>query len=220
MNELVFLLHLLCVSIASLVVLRMGYEALCAFLCVQAILANLFVIKQISLCGFNATAADIYVVGSVFTLNLMQEYYGFKHARKAVWISFCLLIFYTIVSQIHIWYIPSFADFSQSHYYQLLSYMPRLATASIVVYLLVQYFDTYFYALIKNFFKGKYIIVRNIISITISQFLDTILFSFLGLYGIVENIAHIILISFLVKLIALLLLSPFVLSLQNWIQKN
>ena len=79
--------------------LAIGNQALCSFLCVQAILANLFVIKQITLLGFTATASDMYIVGSVLTLNLLQEYYGKDEARRAIWISFSMLLFYTIVSQ-------------------------------------------------------------------------------------------------------------------------
>ena len=116
MNELIFLFHLLCIGITTLIMLKIGIEALCAFLCVQAILANLFVIKQISLFGLNATASDVYIVGSVLTLNLIQEYYGKEKARMAIWISFGLLVFYTIVSQIHIGYIPSQTDFAQEWY--------------------------------------------------------------------------------------------------------
>ena len=124
--------------------LQFGSQALCSFLCVQALLANLFVLKQITLFGLNATASDAYIVGSVLSLNLIQEYFGKPLARKAIWISFALLVFYTIVSQIHIGYIPSQTDFSQEWYAQLLAYMPRITIASILVYLMVQHFEHIF----------------------------------------------------------------------------
>lgn len=198
--------------------LKMGAEALVAFLCTQAILANLFVIKQITLLGFNATASDMYIVGSVLSLNLLQEYYGKHLAIKAIWISFVLLIFYTIVSQIHIFYIPSPTDFSQDYFYNLLSYMPRITTASIIVYLIVQHFDVYFYAILKRLFVGRQLLLRNMISISISQALDTILFTMLGLYGIIDNINQVMLVAFTIKITTIALLTPLVLIIKKYIR--
>lgn len=208
MNELIFIIHLVSIGLATIVMLRFGLTGLISFLCAQAILANLFVIKQISLLGLNATAADIYIVGSVLTLNLIQEYYGKQEARKAIWVSFALLIFYTIVSQIHLLYLPSVSDFSHSSYYLLLSFMPRITIASMVTYLLVQYFDTFFYGLLRAVTKGAYLAGRNMASICVSQLLDTVLFSVLGLYGIVDNIVQIMLVSFTIKMIAMFVLVP------------
>lgn len=194
---------------------QLGSQALVSFLCMQAIIANLFVIKQITLLGLNATASDVYIVGSVLSLNMIQEYHGKELARKAIWISFVLLVFYTIVSQIHIAYIPSTFDFSQSWYQSLLAFMPRITTASIVVYLIVQYFDTFFYGLLKRVWPYGHLVARNMISITVSQALDTILFSMLGLYGIIDNIGQIMLVSFTIKMITMILLMPAVASFKK-----
>lgn len=189
---------------------RFGSQALVSFLCIQAIIANLFVIKQITLFGLNATASDVYIVGSVLSLNMIQEYHGKELARKAIWISFVLLIFYTIVSQIHIAYIPSPFDFSQVWYQSLLSFMPRITTASIAVYLIVQYFDTFFYGLLKKAWSRGHLVARNMVSITISQALDTVLFSILGLYGIIDNIGQIMVVSFTIKIATMILLLPVI----------
>ncbi len=220
MNELLFLFHLICIGSTTIIMLKMGAEALVSFLCVQAILANLFVIKQITLFGFTATASDMYIVGSVLSLNLLQEYYGKNLAKKAIWVSFFLLIFYTIVSQIHIFYVPSISDFSHDYYYNLLSYMPRLTSASIIVYLIVQHFDTHFYAILKRAFAGKHLLLRNMISITISQALDTILFSLLGLYGIIDNIGQVMLVAFTIKITTMALLTPLVIGIKKYIQSE
>lgn len=220
MNEIIFLIHLLCIGVATLASIHFGLPGLVSFLCAQAILANLFVIKQISLLGLNATASDVYIVGSVLTLNLIQEFYGKVEARKAIWISFALLVFYTIVSQIHLAYLPSNTDFSQDAYHAILSFMPRITIASMVTYLIVQYFDTYFYGLLKTITRGHYLTARNMLSIGVSQILDTVLFSILGLYGIVDNIAQIMLVSFSIKMIAMLALVPCITAWLTSKEKN
>ncbi len=216
MNELLFLFHLICISFTTYAMVKFGSQALVSFLCVQAIIANLFVIKQITLFGLNATASDVYIVGSVLCLNMIQEYHGKDLARKAIWIGFALLVFYTIVSQIHIGYMPSQFDFSQDWYQSLLSFMPRITTASIAVYLAVQYFDTFFYGLLKKAWPHGHLVLRNMISITVSQALDTVLFSILGLYGIIDNLAQIMIVSFTIKMATMILLLPVL----SYIQKD
>lgn len=214
-NELLFLIHLIIVIIATVIMTSRGKEGLISFLCVQAILANLFVIKQITLVGCAATSSDVYIVGSVFSLNLLQEYFGKETARKTIWLSFLLLLFYTIVSQIHICYLPSASDFAHTAYFALFSFMPRLTIASIGVYLAVQYFDTFFYGLLRVLLRNKFLFARNILSITVSQLLDTILFSFFGLYGIIDNLISVALISYSIKIVTMLLLVPSVLAIKK-----
>jgi uncharacterized integral membrane protein (TIGR00697 family) len=53
----------------------------------------------------------------------------------------------------------------------------------------------------------------------ISQAIDTVFFSFLGLYGIVSNISDIILASYLIKILAILLATPFVAFARKFIKK-
>jgi uncharacterized integral membrane protein (TIGR00697 family) len=208
MNELIFVFHGLIISISSLIALKMGKEALVAFISVSGILANLFVIKQTTLCGFTATCSDAFTIGAVLGLNLLQEYYGRDVAKKAIWISFFLLLFYAIASHIHLLYIPTATDTTHALFCTLLDCMPRIAIASFSVYLLVQHIDSWLYAQLKLSTHGKYLILRNCISIGICQLLDTILFSFLGLYGLVDDIWSIIIVSYLIKIGALLLAIP------------
>ena len=209
MNELIFIAHVFFVGISCLIALSLGNQALVAFLCIQALLANLFVLKQISFFGFNATAADVYIVGSVLTLNLIQEYFGRVSAQRAIWTSFFLLLFYTIASQFQLWYQPSSLDMVNPYFQHLLQFMPRIMAASMITYLIVQYIDSFTYAFFKYVLHGRYLIVRNCMTILISQLLDTVLFSFLGLYGIVGNLWQIMLVSYCIKIIITVLITPF-----------
>jgi hypothetical protein len=209
-NEIIFFIHCIIIASFSLLSLYIGPYALVAFICIQCILANLFIIKQISLFGFYATCADSFTIGAILGLNLLQEYFGREIAKKAIWINFFLLIFYLIVSQIHLFYIPADLDLSQQHFIAILNYMPRIVIASFSVYFVVQMLDYYLYGMLKKAFANKHLILRNYFSIAFCQFIDTVFFSFLGLYGLVENIWHIILISYLVKMIGIIIATPFV----------
>lgn len=209
-NELLFFLQVSIMGIFALVCLRLGQTALTCFVTVSCILANLFVVKQITLCGLTATASDAYSIGAVLGLNLIQEYYGREKAQKAIVISFALLIFYCLVSQFHLAYSPCMSDSMDPHYQAILSFMPRIIIASLFVYATIQYIDALFYSSLKKLSAGRYLVPRNIITLSVCQLLDTVLFSYIGLYGIVNNIGEIIIVSYGIKLAAIALSIPFI----------
>ncbi len=208
-NELIFITYLIVIIASLLTALKLGIEALCALICLQWVLANLFVVKSITLFGFEATASDALAVGAILGLNLIQEYFGKAQARKSIVINVMGITFYTLLSLLHITYMPSPTDIMHSHFCTLLIPMPRILCASLVVYLLVQYIDYVLYAVLKRMFKNRFFIARNYISVACTQLIDTVLFSFLALYGSVHNIGHIIIVSYVIKLITLGLSMPF-----------
>jgi uncharacterized PurR-regulated membrane protein YhhQ (DUF165 family) len=69
----------------------------------------------------------------------------------------------------------------------------------VFVFYLVQKADIRFFGWLNTFYEGKKLPWRIGISLLLSQFLDTVLFSFFGLYGIVDSIGSIILVSLAVK---------------------
>lgn len=220
-NEIIFISHAIIIACCALVALRLGSQALVAFISVQCILANLFVVKQIDFYGFTVTSSDAFTIGAVLGLNLLQEYYGRNEAKKAIWISFGLLVFYGIMTHIHLSYAPSVCDTMHHAYAAILGFMPRIIIASLAVYLFVQHFDSWLYAQLKRICAGNYLVGRNYISLSCSQFLDTVLFSFLGLYGIVENIWHIIFISYIIKMAAITIATPvFALASFVWLRPD
>ena len=88
--------------------------------------------------------------------------------------------------------------------------MPRIIISSFSVYFFVQMLDCYLYGFLKKKYADKHLIARNYFSIAVCQLVDTLLFSFLGLYVLVENIWHVIVISYAVKMLGILIATPFV----------
>lgn len=201
MNELLFFSHILIVVFFVFGALRLGKEALACLTALYAVLANFFVLKQIFLFGWNVTCSDVFAVGSILSLNLLQEYWGRETAKKTVWISFFSMAAFGALSQIHLFYTPSSFDVSQPHFRALLSFTPRLLSASLVSFLIVQQIDLRFYGFLKKRWPAASLPWRNSFSLFFTQVLDTVLFSFLGLYGIIASIGSIIILSFCVKLI-------------------
>lgn len=199
-NECIFIFQTFLLIIFAFGANKLGKGTLIAWVSVLALIANLFVLKQISLFGLNVTASDSYAIGSLFGLNLLQEYHSKDEAKNAIWTCFFTMFFFAVVSQLHLLYAPSPYDASQAAFETLLSTSPRLFLASLSVFFVVQLIDVRFYSFLKEKMPAYSFAARAGIALVVSQFLDTLLFSFIGLYGIVESIFEIITFSFLIKL--------------------
>lgn len=219
-NELIFALHVSLVSAGALFFTRVGKEALISYIALLFVVANIFVIKQINLFGFCVTSADAFIVGVSFSCNLLQEFWGKEWARKAIWISFACCLSYMLIVQTIMAYIPSSCDITHAHFVTITANVMRITMASFTAYLITQFVDMHLYAYLKLITNGKYFVARNYLALGVSQALDTILFSYLGLWGIVNNIQDIMIISYAIKILAILLSTPFLFFAKRLIHQN
>jgi uncharacterized integral membrane protein (TIGR00697 family) len=215
-NELIFIGYILVVSMASIMAARFGKEALFALIGVETVLMNIFVLKQITLFGFTATASDALAVGATLGLNLLQDISDKKTALKAIRISFFCAIFYVLITLLHISYGPAASDVTSRLFRALLLPTPRIIIASLCVYAFVQNIDAFLYGYLKKHYEHSSFVIRNYTSLLISQLIDTILFTFLGLYGISEGFSNIrtlvdiMIVSYTIKVLIILIAVPFV----------
>ena len=209
-NELIFLCHSTLVASVTLLLLWIGKEGLTAGVCLFSILSNLLVTKQINLFGLETITTDVFTIGAVFCLNLLQEYFGRTATKRAIFCNFVLLIAYLLMCQLHLAYQPNSFDTTQQHFDILLTPMLRIIIASVVSYLLSQLFDAYLYGKLKIIFHNKHLILRNTLTMASSQLLDTMFFTFAALYGTMHNVWHIIIISYAIKIIVVICSTPFI----------
>ncbi len=209
MNELLFIIQALLIIGFAIGALKLGKAALTSWVAVQALIANLFVLKQITLLGFNVTASDAFAIGSLLGLNFLQEYFSREEAQQATWICFFFMLFFALVSQLHLLYIPSPFDTAQAAFVTILSPSFRLLIASMSVFFIVQQIDIRFFGFLKKAMPQASFALRAGLALVVSQFLDTCLFSVAGLYGMVASLFDIILVSFFVKLAVIFCFSSF-----------
>jgi uncharacterized integral membrane protein (TIGR00697 family) len=202
-NELIFLFHCFLCAAGSICALYIGAQALCAMVALQCILSNLLVLKQAMLFGYVATVADPFSVGAILGLNLSQEFYGKAIAKKSITISFGLLFFYTLMTIIHLLYVPAAQDSTQAMYLALFSHAPRITLASLGSYYFAQNTDFFLYGWLSRLCSGRYMIMRSCVSVMLSQAIDTIMFTFVGLGGLVAYPWQVIIVSYVIKLIAI-----------------
>lgn len=207
-NEFLFLVHILVVLAFTLVALRIGPEALTAAVAIQMIFANLFVLKEMEWFGYEITCSDAFIVGAALALNLLHEYYGGEKTRTAIITTFVFSAFFMIFGLIIVGYVPSGADSFHPQLASLFVHSPRIITASLLVALVMQLIDWKLYGYVNHLTHHRWLVGRNIFLLMGTQFLDTLLFSYFGLSGIVHNIWHVIWVSFGVKVLFILLAGP------------
>src|SRR3989338_7341718 len=183
-NEFLFFFHLFVGMGFLLGAVRLGQGALQTVVVLQIALANLFVVKQMSLFGFSVTCSDVYAVGAMLGLNLLQEYWGKGAARRCVKISFLGLFFVTAMSSPHLLYRPLGGEEIQEAFSLIFSSTQRIFLASMSVYYLVQKLAVALFGWMKQRWE-KGLGWRLGASLLVTQLIDTVLFTFLGLYGLV-----------------------------------
>ena len=209
MNELLFLLHVIVTTGAILGALRLGKEALVGTISLLFVLANILVGKQITLFGLDVTGGDVYIIGAVLGFNVLQEYYGESITKKTIWISFFISLMAMVLTQVHVWYTPNMFDTIHGAISQVFGLLPRVVTASFIAHILAQYIQLFVYKLLQTL-TTRFFMLRNMGSIIFAQLIDTILFSVLGLYGVVHSISNIIMLSFMIKVVIVLVSVPWV----------
>lgn len=210
LNEIVFLLQILVViGFGSFCAVRDGI-LLGAWVSLLSIIMNIFVLKQVVLFGFEVTAADVYAIGLFSCLNCAREFLGKEKTKKIIFVSWCNTLAFLLLTQLHLHLIPSSGDVSQKHYEALFAPSLRLVSASVITTMIVQFVDFKVFGWLKKRSQGRVFGLRSTFSVALSQSIDTVIFSFLGLYGLVANLLDVMLFSLISKGVALLLASPCV----------
>lgn len=132
----------------------------------------------------------IYIFGDVLT-----EVYGYKYARRAIWIGFGVMLLavaaFTIVR-----YLPFPPEYtSQESYEAVLGFFPRIVLASLLAYLVGSFVNSYILAKLKLRTKGKKLWARLLGSTAAGQLFDTVVFglvAFGGIFGMQDMITFIL----------------------------
>ena len=140
------------------------------------ITANIMAVKLVEVFGLILPAAIIifpisYIVGDVLT-----EVYGFRHARRTIWLGFfCNLVVVLALAAGQALPAASFWDGQQS-YERILGYAPRLLMASFLAYLVGEFVNSAVLAKMKIATKGRHLWARTIGSTLAGQGLDSAIF--------------------------------------------
>ncbi len=131
-------------------------NGLFAWVAVAIIIANIQVLKQITIFGINATLGNIIYASSYIATDIISEFYGKKTSKKAVYIGFISFIVFAVLTNTQIHFMSNRTQENFKSLENIFSSIPALLLASLVAYLVSQLNDVYLYQFIKKKFLGFY----------------------------------------------------------------
>lgn len=202
--------------------LKIGEQAVNAWLTVVAISLNLMILKQVNIFGLDVTTCKALGVCYILGLNLMQEYYGRQSARIHVLIAALCTFGFVTLQQLHMFFIPNGYDTTQEHYGAIFSCMPTITAVSFITFIFIQLLDIRFFSWLQQRFGSKKFTTRVMISLFMSQTIDTLVFY--GLMSFFEdiwgNVWHVIMFTLLIKFIIIFLVAPYTAIANFFVKKN
>ncbi len=190
MNELLLIGSLIFIFGMILVAFRFwGKDGLYAMSAVVTILANVEAMLLIHAFGMEQTLGNVLFAATFLITDILSECEGKKEANKAVCIGVFASLFFLLLSQSWLLYVPSAGDTKMEGFRMVFRSAPRMVLASLVVYAVSQFFDVWLYHKWWNFTekkfgdKRKYLWLRNNGATLISQILNTVLFNVAAFWG-------------------------------------
>jgi uncharacterized integral membrane protein (TIGR00697 family) len=196
-----------------------GKTGLYTWIPLAAIVSNIQVIKLVELFGITATLGNIVYASSFLVTDILSEMYGKKQARKAVFIGLFSLVAMTVLMNLALFFTPASDDFAQDSLAVIFGFMPRIAAASLLAYLVSQMHDVWAYDFWRKRFPALRLIwLRNNASTMVSQFIDSTVFTVLAFWGVFppEVLVQIFWTTYLLKWVVGLADTPFIYLARLW----
>lgn len=219
-NEILWLL-MMAVNFGIIMLLYrwLGQIGILLWIPIAVILANIQVIKAIDLFGVSATLGNILYGTTFLVTDILSENHGKKSARLAVYIGFVALIATTLIMNLALSFVPGAEDFSQSSLETIFSFLPRIVLASLIAYTLSQLHDVWAFHLWREKYPSRRALwFRNLASTSVSQLIDSVIFTFIAFYGVFSSgvFIEILITTYVLKLLVALVDTPMVYIAQTW----
>ena len=179
-TELMWFIMLLFCFFSILIFLRIfGYIGIFIYSALAVIAGNIQVLKTVDFFYSPEPVAlgTILFASTFLCTDILSEYYGKEKARMNILIGFSAFLFMTLLMVITIGFQPSNADWVQESLSNVFTPMTRFFIASMIAYLISQYFDVWLFNYLKQALSGKSLWLRNNLSTIISSLVDNTVFS-------------------------------------------
>lgn len=170
-----------------------GRDGLLGCIILSILLANLQGPKLTTIFGLQTSLGVIFYSSIFFATDLLSEKYGRAMANRAVLIGFSVSCILVLMLSIALLFLPSTdpetAEFSsriQQSFENILNFTPRFIFGSLLAYLISQSLDVWLFHWIRKKTDGRMLWLRNNGSTMISQAVDTLIYSLVVWWGVVE----------------------------------
>lgn len=197
-------------------------DIITAFFAAALIISNILSTKITALGPLSIDAGTLLFPLTYIFGDILTEVYGYKKARRVIWIGFISNLFIAIAIII-VAMLPPAPDWgNQKAFDAVLGLTPRLVLASLIAFLIGEFTNSFILAKMKILTKGKYLWSRTIGSTIAGELLDTIIFTLLAFTGILPSglIISIILSVYISKLAIEILFTPITYFIVNKLKKS
>ncbi len=184
---------LLDLAITVLMYRIFGRQGLLACIVLAILLSNLQGPKLTTILGLQTSLGVIFYSGIFFATDLLSEKYGRMQANRAVIIGFAVSVIAVLMLSIALEFQPTtdpetaaMSNDIQNAFATNLNFTPRFVFGSLLAYLISQTFDVWFFHFIKKRTHGHHLWLRNNLSTMSSQIIDTLIYSLVVWWGVVE----------------------------------
>ncbi|MGO4542070.1 queuosine precursor transporter [Paenibacillus sp. 2TAB19] len=204
-----------------------GRIGIYAWIGMATVLANIQVVKTVELpLGIIITLGNTMYGTIYLASDLLNEKYGEKAAKKAVWFGFFTLVATTVIMQMALLFEPVQEPFPlevQGSLETLFGLLPRIALGSLCAYFVSQFLDVKIYSVLKRMFPApNKLWIRNNGSTLVSQLVDTLIFCTIAFAGEYESDVwlSIFLSTYIIKFIVSLVSTPFLYAARSFTFKE
>lgn len=148
--------------------------------------ANLLETKVLDFFGVTTITAGMLVFPISYIINdCIAEVWGFKRITLIIWIAF-LMNFMVVAIGLLAVHLPaaSFWDGAE-HFNFVFGFAPRIVLASLLAFLAGSFANAYIISRMKVLHKGNHFSLRAIISTTVGETIDSIIFFPIAFGGII-----------------------------------
>ncbi|WP_130931023.1 queuosine precursor transporter, partial [Pseudomonas sp. Sample_24] len=137
---------------------------------------------------------DVVVTPGVFLypltfliVDLLNESYGLRLARRAIYFAFASNAFILVLLSIT-GYLPGLPGWQLNEPYgEIITHVSSALVASSVSFLFSEYVNSYLLCKIKQLTNSRYLFLRVFFSTFFAVILDSFIFCFIAFYGAMEN---------------------------------
>ena len=162
---------------------------------VTAVFATLYLVSNVMavkvVCFFDYPTFDAGTITFPFAYMLgdvLTEIWGYRTAKKVIWITFLCNIILVACTQIGVWLpSPDYLQETADAYNHLFTYVPRIVIGSLVGFLLGELSNAWIMDWMKRKTEGKFLWLRTIGSSVVGYLFDTLPFVLIAFVGIVST---------------------------------
>ena len=162
------------------------------------LVSNIMAVKVISLFGLFYFDAGTIVFPFAYMLgDVLTEIWGYRTARKVIWLTFTCNIIMVVCTQIGVWLpSPDYLDETANAYNHIFSYVPRIVVASLTGFLLGELSNAWLMEKIKKITGNRRLWVRTIGSSAVAYLFDSLPFVLIAFLGVVSTHDLLMMIAF------------------------